>query len=174
MTTETTKTKWKAGEVVTISQNTKLLKRSDKKLYSNIAIENYVCVREATKGQRGILVKGLGKVRRERIIFVNGKPFLKDERDELFVGKHYYSYPFPTVDDLKEVLDIVRDDMDIQQTLIDNGMFFYPSGTFWVSNTKSLLLGLKKRLQYYDPPTDRIVTAKSHDERHQRITIAYF
>ena len=174
MTTETTKTEWKAGEVVTISQNTKLWKRSDKKLYSNIASENYVCVREATKGQRGILVKGLGKVRRERIILVNGKPFLKDEREELFVGKHYYSYPFPTVKELKEVLDIVRSDMDIQQQLIDNGMFFNPNGTFWVSDTKAQFLGLKQTLQYYDPSTDRLAIAKSLDERHQRLTIAYF
>ena len=174
MNTKMTNNDWSFGELVTLDQNTMLLKKCGNKLYSYFQQSQYVCIREATKGQRGILVKGLGKVRRERIILVNGKPFLKDERDELFVGKHYYSYPFPTVDDLKEVLDIVRDDMDIQQTLIDNGMFFYPSGTFWVSNTKSLLLGLKKRLQYYDPPTDRIVTAKSHDERHQRITIAYF
>ena len=90
------------------------------------------------------------------------------------MGKHYYSYPFPTVNELKEVLDIVRSDMDIQQQLIDNGMFFYPESTFWVSNTKSLILGLKRMLQYYDPSTDRLATAKSRDERHQRLTIAYF
>lgn len=173
MTTETT-TEWKTGEVVTIRRNSTLLKRSGTKLYSSIASSDYLCVREAAKGQRGILVKGLGKVRRERIMLVSGQPFIKDEREELFAGKHYYGYPFPTVDELKEVLDIVRSDMDIQQQLIDNGMFFYPEGTFWVSDTKSLFFGLKREPQYYDPSTNFLATAKSHDEHHQRITIAYF
>jgi len=173
MITETT-TEWKIGEVVTMKQNPTLLKRCGRKLYSSIVGQDYLCVREAAKGQRGILVKGLGKVRRERIMLVSGQPFLKDDREELFVGKHYYGYPFPTVDELKEVLDIVRSDLDIQQQLIDNGMFFYPEGTFWVSDTKSLFLGLKRELQYYDPSTNFLATAKSHDEHHQRITIVYF
>jgi len=33
---------------------------------------------------------------------------------------------------------------------------------------------LKRKLQYYDPPTDSLVTANSQNERHQRITIVYF
>jgi len=169
-----TKNDWSVGELVSLKQTTTLLKKFGKKLYSEFQCSHYLCIREATKGQRGILVKGLGKVRRERIMLVSGQPFIKDERDELFVGKHYYGFPFPTVDELKEVLDIVRSNMDIQQQLIDNGMFFYPKGTFWVSNTKSLFLGLKQKPQYYDPSTDCLATAKSHDERHQRITLAYF
>ena len=64
--------------------------------------------------------------------------------------------------------------VELKQKLIDNGMFFYPEGTFWVRDTKSLFLGLRRRLQYYAPSTDLLTTAKSHDERHQRITVAYF
>ena len=64
-------------------------------------------MREATDGQCGILLKVLGKISKKYIMFVNGKPFCKDEREDLFKGKCYYSYPFPTVDALKEVLEIV-------------------------------------------------------------------
>ena len=108
---------WSIGELVTLERDTTLLKKCGKKLYSYFQCSQYVCIREASKGQRGILVKGLGKVRRERVMLVSGKPFCKDEREELFVGKHYYSYPFPTVDELKEVLNIIRSDIDLQQQL---------------------------------------------------------
>ena len=165
---------WSVGELVNLRRSTTLLKESRSYLYSSVVSSEYICIREATDGQRGIMVKGLGKIRRERIMLVSGMPFCKDERDELFVGKHYYGYPFPTVDELKEILDIVRADTNLQQKLIDNGMFFYPEGTFWVNDTKSEFLGLKRALQYYDPSTGRLTTAKSIDERHQRISIAFF
>ena len=53
-------------------------------------------------------------------------------------------------------------------------MITNPNGTFWVNDTKSQFLGLKQKLQYYDSPTDSLVTANSQSERHQRITIVYF
>ena len=165
---------WHLGDLVSLSWNHKELKKSGGKSYAYHAESYYVCVREATDGQRGILVKGLGMIQRERVMLVNGQPFCKDEREELFMGKRYFSYPFPTADELKEVLDIVRSDMNIQQKLIDNGMFFNPNGTFWVSDTKSQFFGLKHSPRYYDPSTGCLATAKSHDERHNRITIAYF
>ena len=165
---------WRLGELVNLSWNYKEIKMSGDKTYAYYTESHYVCVREATDGQRGILVKGLGKIQRERVMLVNGEPFCKDEREELFMGKRYFSLPFPTADELKEVLDIVRFDMKIQQILIDNGMFFNPNGTFWVSDTKSQLFGLKRSPQYYDPSTGCLATAKHLDERHNRITIAYF
>lgn len=169
-----TKNDWSIGELVTLGQTATLLKKCGMKLYSHFQCSQYVCIREAANGQRGILVKGLGKVSRKSVMLVSGKPFCKDERDELFLGWHYYGYPLPTVDELKEVLEIVRADMDLQQKLIDNYMFFYPEGTFWVSDTKSLFLGLCRRPQYFTPSTGKLATADKHDERHQRITIAYF
>lgn len=165
---------WRLGDLVNLSWNHKDIKKSGDKTYAYYAESHYVCVREATDGQRGILVKGLGKIQRERVMLVNGEPFRKDEREELFMGKRYYSFPFPTADELKEALDIVRFDMKIQQILIDNGMFFNPNGTFWVSDTKSQFFGLKRSPQYYDPSTGCLATAKHLDERHNRITIAYF
>jgi len=174
MNSETTNKDWRVGELVTLGQSTTFLKKNGTKSYSSIVCSHYVCVREATEGQQGVLVKGLGETRRERVLLVSGKPFCKDERDELFFGKHYYSYPFPTSDELKEVLDIIRSDTGIQQKLMDNGMSVNPNGTFWVNDMKSLFFGLKRSPQYYDPSTDRLATAKSLDERHQRLTIAYF
>ena len=174
MNTETTNQDWYVGKIVTLGQSTTLLKKNGTKSYSSIVCSHYVCVREATEGQQGILVKGLGKVQRDRIMLVSGKPFCKDEREELFVGKHYYSYPFPQSDELKEVLNIIRSDTGIQQKLMDNGMSINPNGTFWVNDMKSLFFGLKRSPQYYEPSTDRLAIVKSHDERHQRITIAYF
>ena len=165
---------WRLGDLVSLSWNHKEIKKSGDKTYAYYALSHYVCVREATDGQRGFLLKGLGKLQRERVMLVNGEPFCKDEREELFMGKRYFSLPFPTADELKEVLDIVRFDMKIQQILIDNDMFFNPNGTFWVSDTKSQLFGLKRSPQYYDPSTGCLATAKRLDERHNRITIAYF
>jgi hypothetical protein len=165
---------WRVGQLVILGESTTLLKESGTKSYSSIVGSQYVCIREATDGQRGILVKGLGKIQREHVMLVNGEPFCKDERVDLFMGKRYIGYPFPTADELKEVLNIVRPDMNIQQELIDNGMFFNPNGTFWVSDTKSQFYGLKRNLQYYDSSTDSLSTAKTPDERHHRITIAYF
>ena len=43
----------------------------------------------------------------DQILLVSGTPFCKDDRDYLFRGKCYYSYPFPLADDLKEALDII-------------------------------------------------------------------
>ena len=165
---------WRLGELVSLSWNEELMKKSGKKSYAYYAVSRYICIREATDGQSGILVKVLGRTPREHIILVNGEPFCKDEGEDLLKGRRYFSYPFPTVNELKKVLNIVRSDMDLQQQFIDNGIFFYPEGSSWVSDTKSLFFGLKRSLQYYDPSTDRLATAKSNDEHHQRITIAYF
>lgn len=174
MNAETTKKDWRVGELVTLGQSTTLLKKNGTKSYSSVVSSHYVCVREATERQQGILVKVLGETRRERVLLVSGKPFCKDERDELFVGKHYYCFPFPQSDELKEILDIIRSDTGIQQKLVDNGMSINLNGTFWVNDTTSLFLGLKRSPQYYDPSTGRLATAKNLDERHQRLTIAYF
>ena len=47
----------------------------------------------------------------------------------------------------------------------------FPTG---VSDTKPQFFGLKRSPQYYDPSTGCLATAKHLDERHNRITIAYF
>ena len=165
---------WSAGELVNLGQHTALLKKSGSYMYSNVASSQYVCIRTTSDGKHGILLKGMGKIRRKHIMLVRGKSFCKDERDELFEGLHYYGYPFPTADELRDILDLVRTDTTIQQKLKASGMSFSPDATFWVSDTKSCFLGLKHCPQYYDPSTGRLATAKSLDEHHQRISVASF
>ena len=165
---------WSVGELVNMERSTTQLKESGTNMYSNMVSSQYVCIRETTDGQDGILVRGLGNIRQRHIMIVSGEPFIKDERDDLFVGKQYYSHPLPTADELKEVLDIVRTDENIQQKLKACGMQFDSNGTFWVSDTKAKFCGLKRDLQYYDTKTGRLATAKSPDEYHQRITVAFF
>ena len=105
---------WRIGELVSLSWNYKEIKKSGENTYAYYAISRYICVREATDGQCGILVKVLGKVPIDRIMLVNGEPFCRDEREELFMGKCYYSFPFPTVSALKEVLEIVSSNEALQ------------------------------------------------------------
>lgn len=174
MILRTTKNEWNVGEFVTLDWTRTHLIKQGKMSYSYMIDSSYFCIREATESQRGILIKSLGKTKQNDIMLVRGKPFCKDDFDNMFLNKHYFSFSFPMVDELKEVLDILRSDIDIQQKLLDNNMITNPNGTFWVNDTKSQFLGLKRKLQYYDPPTDSLVTANSQNERHQRITIVYF
>lgn len=174
MILKTAKNEWNVGELVTLQWTRTHLIKEGKALYSNYINSHYFCIREATKGQRGILIKNLGKTRQNNIMLVSGNPFCKDDFDNMFLNKHYFSFSFPMAEELKEVLDILRSDIDIQQKLLDNNMITNPNGTFWVNDTKSQFLGLKQKLQYYDSPTDSLVTANSQNERHQRITIVYF
>lgn len=174
MILRTTKNEWSVGELVTLDWTQTHLIKEGKMSYSYMIDSSYFCIREATESQRGILIKSLGKTKQNNIMLVRGKPFCKDDFDNMFLNKHYFSFSFPMADELKEVLDILRSDIDIQQKLLDNNMITNPNGTFWVNDTKSQFLGLKRKLQYYDSPTDSLVTANSQSERHQRITIVYF
>ena len=174
MILKTTKNEWSVGDLVTLNWTRTHLIKEGKMSYSYMIDSSYFCIREATESQRGILIKSLDKTKQNNIMLVKGKPFCKDDFDDMFLNKHYFSFSFPMADELKEVLDILRSDIDIQQKLLDNNMVINPNGTFWVNDTKSQFLGLKRKLQYYDSSTDSLVTANSQSERHQRITIVYF
>ena len=80
---ETTENNWTLGELVNLPRQEKLLKTSGPKSYSHFICSRYICIREATEGQRGILMKVLGKAYDDHIIMVNGEPFSKDECEEL-------------------------------------------------------------------------------------------
>ena len=169
---ETQEFKWKVGELVSLTWNKRLLKKSGSRSYAEFVNSRYICVREATDKQPGILVKVLGKVTRDQIMLVNGTPFCKDDRDYLFKGKCYYSYPFPLADDLKEALDIIDANPSLQQRFEEESMRFNPSSTFWVRGIAKRMLGLKK-LQFFDAGTDQL--SKAHDDTpHYRLTIAFF
>ena len=169
---ETPEHKWSVGELVPLSWNERLLKKSGSTSYAELVNSRYICVREATDKQPGILVKVLGKVTRDQILMVNGNPFCKDDRDYLVKGKRYFSYPFPLADDLKEALDIIEANPNLQQRFEEESMRFNPSSTFWVRGIARRMLGLKK-LQFFDAGTDQL--SKAHDDTpHYRLTIAFF
>jgi hypothetical protein len=164
--------KWSVGELVSLTWNEWLLKKSGSTSYVELVRSRYICVREATNEQPGILVKALGKVTRDQILLVNGTPFSKDDSDYLFKGKCYYSYPFPLADDLKEVLDIIDANPSLLQRFEEESMHFNPSSTFWVRGIARRMLGLKK-LQFFDASTGQLSKAQDATP-HYRLTIAYF
>lgn len=169
---ETTKNNWALGEIANLPHEEKLLRKSGSKHYSHFIDSRYICIRPATEGQRGILMKVLGKVNSDRIIMVNGTPFCKDEREELFVGVRYFGYTFPTANQVMEALNILRANPDLQQKFEEASMHFNPTSTFWVSDTTRNLL-LRKKPQFLSGRDDQLYPARD-DSEHYRVTFAYF
>ena len=171
MTIDSTGYNWRLGELVSLKWNYKLIKKDGQKSYAYYAVSGYICVREATEGQCGILVKVLGKISKEHIMFVNGEPYCKDEREDLFKGKCYYSYPFPTVDALKEVLEIVGSNETLRNRFEAESMTLNPVSSFWVRETAGKFL--TKKPQYYDASSGQVRKA-TDNAAHYRLSIAYF
>ena len=55
---------WRVGEIVTLPRAAKVIKKSGVTAYARFISSRYVCIREATEKQHGILVKVLGKLSR--------------------------------------------------------------------------------------------------------------
>ena len=169
---ETTENNWTLGELVNLPREEKLLKKSSSKSYSRYIGSRYICIREATEGQHGILMKVLGKTQDDRIIMVNGEPFSKDEREELFTGVHYFSYSFPRANEVMEALDIIRNNQDLLQKFEAASMHFNPNSTVWVSDTTRNML-LRKKPQFLRGRDGQLYPAYD-DGEHYRVTFAYF
>lgn len=162
---------WRLGELVCLKWNDEQIKKSGQKSYAYCAVSSYICVREATDRQYGILVKVLGKISKEHIMFVNGEPFCKDEREDLLKGKCYYSFPFPTLNALKEVLEIVNSNEALKGRFEAESMKFNPASTFWVREAAGGFLS--KKPQYYDASSGQVCKATA-GTAHYRLSIAYF
>lgn len=171
MTIDSTGYNWRLGELVSLKWNYKLIKKDGQKSYAYYAVSGYICVREATDEQCGILLKVLGKISKNHIMFVNGEPFCKDEREDLFKGMRYYSYPFPTVDALKEVLEIVGSNETLRNRFEAESMTLNPVSSFWVRETAGKFL--TKKPQYYDASSGQVRKA-TDNAAHYRLSIAYF
>lgn len=169
---ETTENNWTLGELVNLPRQEKLLKKSGSTYYSRHIASRYICIREATEGQRGILMKVLGKSDGDRIIMVNGEPFSKDDREELFAGVRYFSYPFPRVTDVMEALDIIRWNHDLLRKFEEASMHVNPDSTFWVSDTVRNML-LRRKPQFLGGRDGQLYPA-SDDGEHYRVTFVYF
>jgi hypothetical protein len=166
------KNNWTLGEIANLPREEKLLKKSGSTYYSRYIASRYICIREATEGQRGILMKVLGKSDGDRIIMVNGEPFSKDDRDELFAGVRYFSYSFPRVTDVLEALDIIRGNHDLLRKFEEASMHVNPDSTFWVSDTVRNML-LRKKPQFLGGRDGQLYPARD-DGEHYRVTFVYF
>ena len=164
---------WCMGEVVILPRTTKQLKKNGIKLYEQLVGSRYICIREATEDQHGILLKVLGRTPAEYIKMVNGEPFCKDDSMELLEGMCYSSYSFPTLEEVKTVLDIIRSNPSLHQHFEDAQMHINPQATFWVRETASNMLMMKKP-QCYDVKTDSIGKAPGKALPPYRLTMVYF
>lgn len=168
---EPTEENWCLGDLVNLHWNDKLIKNNGQKSYAYCAVSNYVCVREATDDQCGILVKVLGKLHREHIMFVKGAPYCKDKREDLFIGKRYYCYPFPALDALKEVLQIVGSNQSLISRFQTASMKYNVASSFWVRESAGNFL--TKTPQYYDAGSAQLHKA-TDNTAHYRLSIVYF
>ena len=169
---ETTESNWTLGEVTTLPRKERLLKKSSRKSYSRYIGSRYVCIREATNEQRGILMKVLGKANSDKIMMVGSEPFCKDDREELFFGVHYLSYTFPKANEVTEALNIIRANQNLKQQFEEVSMHINPDSTFWVSDTTRNML-LVRKPQYLDGRNGQLYTARDNGE-HYRVTFVYF
>lgn len=167
-----TENNWHLGEIVTLPRTEIVLKKSASTVYEQLIGSRYICVCEATDSQRGILAKVLGKFPQEHIMTVGGQPFSKDDCEELFEGMRYFSYPFPMVKDVQEVVDILRNNPNLIQTFEKASMHINPKSKFWVNKTESRLL-VRKKPQCYDASSKQI-DKPSKDEAPYRLTMVYF
>ena len=164
---ESDKKNFTLGEVVLLPRKTTQINKK----YEYLMASRYICIREATEGQRGILLRVLGNPARKDIIMQSGKPFCKDDKYEGLNSNTYFSYRFPSVKELKEVLDILKKDESLLEIFKKADMSINPDSTFWVRDTASRLFFLKEP-QYYDASHGKL-TATSDNETHCRLTIAY-
>lgn len=162
---------WKLGEMANLPRQEKV-KKDGSTSYVNYIESRYICVREAIDGRRGILMKVLGKAYSDQVKMVGGEPFGRDEHEDLFAGQRYYSYPFPTANEVQEVLEILRDNPSLLQKFEDARMHVNPDGMFWVRETarNAFLIKIPQVYSGHDNQIHNI----SDDTNYYRITMVYF
>lgn len=163
---------WKLGEVVSLSRKTKTIKKSGVTSYGYIHSSRYVCIREATDREAGILVKVMGRYSTQDIRIVGGQPFCKDDHDELFESNSYLTFPFPTADELREALGIIDANPDVMQGFRQASMHLNLQGKLWVRDTERRLLVMRKAL-CLDAPSGLVAPPSPNDEPY-RLTLAFF
>jgi hypothetical protein len=163
---------WNLGEIAKLPRVDRVLKEGDTNQYEQFITSRYLCIREATDHQQGILLKVLGKADPDEVKVISGEPFCQDDYVAMFAGHCYFSYPFPKSNQVKEVLDILRQSPRLLMTLESLKMHINPNSMFWVSETARNAFFLKIP-QVYDSRTDQLLPA-SKDTLYYRISIVYF
>ena len=164
--------KWRIGQNVSLAWETKLVKKNRNNSYERMIGSNYICIREATDGRYGILLRVLDKARASSIKLVRGQPFFLDECTGLFEGYSFSSYSSPSLAELKEVLAILRSNQSLLDRFEEAKMPISLQSLFWVNETARNILFMKKPL-CYDPSTDSLCIASDPVEPC-RLTMVYF
>ncbi len=170
---ETNYCNWSVGEVANIKEDSSCVSKRVITSYEHMISSRYVCVREVTDSVAGVLVKVVGKVPSDNIIFKGGEPFVKDLKVEGFSRDIYSSYRFPTLDDLKLVLGIIRDNPMLIEKFEQARMHINPNSTFWVREIERKLL-IMNSLQYFDARTGQLLVHHDNNEIRYRLSIAFF
>ena len=142
---DSNKNNWTLGEVITLKRMLRTLKESGSTSYAQYISSRYICIREDHDGQN---------------------------HEELFAGHRYCSYPFPSVKEVQEVLDIIRDDKSLLQKFEAASMHVNPDSTFWVRDTSRNMLFMRKP-QFFGGRNGQLNSARD-DDYHYRLSIVYF
>ena len=165
---DSNKQNWALGEIVTLPRKTSPVNSK----YEHLMASRYICIKESEGGECGMLLKVLGKMTREHITMQGGEPFCKDDKNEGFTSDTYYSYRFPSEEEVKEVIRILRGKPNLVEIFENASMHINPNSTYWVRDITGRLPFLKKP-QYYDAHSGELLVA-GDDKPHYRLTIAYF
>ena len=163
---------WQIGEIAILPWTSNTFKTFGSQIYKHFFRSRFICIRESTATQRGILVKVLAKTAPHRIMIQGGEPFCKDDVDDLFKGCAYSSFRFPTLQQLTEVLAIFRENPNLMSVFDEASMHFDLDSSFWIREPAHKLLH-KKKPQFYNANTDDL-TFSSDDTAHYRLTMLYF
>lgn len=163
----------KIGEIINLPRAKRVLVSGSNLTHEHFIASRYICIREASTGQRGILVKVLGRASGDYAKIVKGVPFWRDDDDITFYGAIYYGYPLPSVKAVKEVLGIVKGNESLLRQFEEARMHINPDSTFWVKKIRRSKLFFKK-LQYLDGHDGQLYTANDNANKHYRISIVYF
>lgn len=169
---ESNQNNWSVGEMVIVPKKEKLLKKRNVKIYEHCIGSRYICIREASDGCRGILMKVLGRINGDQIKIIKNQPFCVDYFYEQLYGCRYSSYPFPSVKEVQESLDIIRANKSLLQKFEEASMHINPYSTFWVNNISRTMFFLRK-LQYFGGRNSQLYSSRD-DSYHYRITFVYF
>ena len=164
--------KWSIGQKVSLSWKTKQLKKNKKNSYERMIGSNYICIREASDGHNGILLRVLDNAKASSVMLISGQPFFMDESARLFEGFIYSSYSTPSLAELKEILAILGSNSSLLVRFDEASMPINLKSLFWVNETARNTFFQKKPL-CYNPSTDSLCIA-SDPVAPCRLTLVYF
>lgn len=164
--------KWSIGQKVSLSWKTKQLKKNKKNSYERMIRSNYICIREASDGHNGILLRVLDNAKASSVMLISGQPFFMDESARLFEGFSYSSYSTPSLAELKEILAILGSNSSLLVRFDEASMPINLKSLFWVNETARNTFFQKKPL-CYNPSTDSLCIA-SDPVAPCRLTLVYF